>query len=69
MATHSSVLAWKIPWTVEPGGTCLSAHTLFALGGLSWSLACGILVPHTGFEPVSLALQGGFLTSPLESTR
>ena len=19
MATHSSVLAWKIPWTVEPG--------------------------------------------------
>ena len=52
MATHSSVLAWKIPWTVEPGGTRLSAHTLFALGGLSWSLACGILVPHPGFEPV-----------------
>jgi len=20
MATHSSVLAWKIPWTQEPGG-------------------------------------------------
>jgi len=20
MATHSSVLAWKIPWTGEPGG-------------------------------------------------
>ena len=20
MATHSSVLAWRIPWTVEPGG-------------------------------------------------
>ena len=20
MATHSSVLAWKTPWTVEPGG-------------------------------------------------
>ena len=20
MATHSSNLAWKIPWTVEPGG-------------------------------------------------
>ena len=19
-ATHSSILAWKIPWTVEPGG-------------------------------------------------
>ena len=20
MATHSRILAWKIPWTVEPGG-------------------------------------------------
>ena len=20
MATHSGVLAWRIPWTVEPGG-------------------------------------------------
>ena len=20
MATHSSIFAWKIPWTVEPGG-------------------------------------------------
>ena len=20
METHSSILAWKIPWTVEPGG-------------------------------------------------
>ena len=20
MATHSSTLAWRIPWTVEPGG-------------------------------------------------
>ena len=20
MATHASILAWKLPWTVEPGG-------------------------------------------------
>ena len=20
MATHSSILAWEIPWTVDPGG-------------------------------------------------
>ena len=25
MATHSSVLAWRIPWTEEPG-TCSSVH-------------------------------------------
>ena len=23
MATHSSILAWKIPWTEEPGIVCL----------------------------------------------
>ena len=22
MATHSSILAWRIPWTEEPGGLC-----------------------------------------------
>ena len=22
-ATHSSILAWKIPWTEEPGGLCI----------------------------------------------
>ena len=26
MATHSSILAWKIPWTEEPGG-------LWSMGG------------------------------------
>ena len=23
MATHSSILAWRIPWTEEPGGMVL----------------------------------------------
>ena len=27
MATHSSILAWKIPWTVEPGRLqCIGSH-------------------------------------------
>ena len=30
MATHSSALAWKIPWTEEPG-------RLQSLGSLSWT--------------------------------
>ena len=30
MATHSSALAWKIPWTEEPGG-------LQSVGSLSWT--------------------------------
>ena len=30
MATHSSILAWKIPWMEEPGG-------LQSMGSLSWT--------------------------------
>ena len=29
-ATHSSILAWEIPWTVEPGG-------LQSMGSQSWT--------------------------------
>ena len=29
MATHSSILAWRIPWTEESGG-------LWSIGSLSW---------------------------------
>ena len=29
MATHSTVLAWKIPWTQEPGGLqSMGLHTV-----------------------------------------
>ena len=27
MATHSSILAWKIPWTEEPGGATVHGVT------------------------------------------
>ena len=30
MATHSSILAWRIPWTGEPGG-------LQSIGSQSWT--------------------------------
>ena len=26
MATHSSILAWRIPWTEEPGGLQCMGH-------------------------------------------
>ena len=26
MATHSSILAWKIPWTEDLGGLCPQGH-------------------------------------------
>ena len=30
MTTHSSILAWRIPWTEEPGG-------LLHMGSQSWT--------------------------------
>ena len=39
-------------------------HWVFVVAcGLSCSMACGILVPRPGMEPVSLALEAGFLTT------
>ena len=36
MATHSSVLAWRIPWTEEPGGLqSIGLHTQTLLKQLS----------------------------------
>ena len=29
MATGSSILAWRIPWTEEPGGLCPLCHKSF----------------------------------------
>ena len=26
MATHASILAWRIPWTEEPGGLRVAHH-------------------------------------------
>ena len=45
MATHSSTLAWRIPWTEEPGGLqSIGSHRV----GHNWSnLAC----PHTCRTP------------------
>ena len=56
MATHSSILAWKIPWSEEPGGawratvhgvikswTWLSEHTYIRFGGSNF-LRKGILL-------------------------
>ena len=45
MATHSSILTWRIPWTEEPGGSQnvghdeATEHSL--INGVKWSLNCG----------------------------
>ena len=73
MATHSNILAWRIPWTEEPGGLWSKVSqrvgylTLvgFTRGEFLWVLgfflpchmASGILVPPPGIEPRRLAVK------------
>ena len=48
-ATHSSILAWRIPWTEEPGGLCMVHGVTESWTQLSdW--ACGIHVSYTVLE-------------------
>ena len=65
MATHSSILAWKIPWTEEPGGLqtigSQRVDTTKRLHSLTHSR--GIFVPRSGMKPVSPAPAGGLLTT------
>ena len=62
MATHSSVLAWRIPWTEEPGGLPSTGsqrvsqdrapepgRTLTSLDCLSETLPCAVLGPEMRF--------------------
>ena len=55
MATHSSILAWKIPWTEEPGGLqsmesqrvrqdLATEHTYTGALLLTWILEIGFLL-------------------------
>ena len=53
MATHTSVLAWRIPWTEEPGGSftfikrLFSSFSLSAIGMTNANQNCNEASPHT----------------------
>ena len=63
MATHSSILAWRSPWTEEPGGlqstglqvTNTHTHTH------THTHTCFTLLPQLNLEPLSLRSKGVFL--------
>ena len=43
MATHSSILAWRIPWTEEPGGLqAMGSHRVILLLVLFIEMPAGI---------------------------
>ena len=49
MATHSSILAWRIPWTEEPGGLQSIGSERF--GHDKSNLACTLKSGHRGNLP------------------
>ena len=53
MATHSSVLAWRIPWTEEPGGLqSTGSQSRTRLSDGTAAAACGWKAPLPGLHRV-----------------
>ena len=50
MATHSSILAWEIPWTEEPGGLQSTGSQRVGPDLGTKQQACEILIPQPGTE-------------------
>ena len=55
MAIHSSILAWRIPWTEEPGG--LQSTGLQRVGHDSTDLACVNEVTDSGSSDTEVDMQ------------
>ena len=56
MATHSSILAWRIPWTEEPSGATVHGVTK----SWTWLTRLGVHTPWTGSqENLRVAVRGG----------
>ena len=53
MASHSSILAWRIPWTMEPGGLqSMGLEESDTTERLNWTeLKLSVIIPKTQFVP------------------
>ena len=60
MATHSSILAWKIPWTEEPSG--LQSMDLQRVGNDQATESIGAEQYMLSYSASHFLLQGIFLT-------
>ena len=51
VATHSSILAWKIPWTEEPGGL-VGTHNQPTRSGLKpqWTFIISFISSESGIQ-------------------
>ena len=52
MAAHSSILAWRIPWTEEPGGYGPWGHRVGLSAHMQKLFFTSLLLVKGSFEPV-----------------
>ena len=59
MATHSSILAWRVPWTEEPAGCSPWGHTESGTRRSDWACTLGTLTwSHQRCGPLAAATPG-----------
>ena len=63
MATHSSILAWRIPWMQEPGG--LQSTGLQRVGH-DWATLLSLSLSHWGFFVFGVSFFGEFQHPPVD---
>ena len=62
MATHSSTLAWRIPWTEEPGGPQSTGHKEARPRQLSPHTLTGLYFSQAPtYSPESICCSQGYL--------
>ena len=54
---------WHVESSLRHAGSSVVAHRLSSCAGVSGPAGCGVLVPGSGIEPRSPALEGGFLAT------
>ena len=70
MATHSSVLAWRIPWTEEPGGLqSMGSQSQTQLSDLARLHGPRVLLQEPGVKVYSLTYNLDFLAGTLDLLR
>ena len=73
IATHSSTLAWRIPWTEEPGGlhpwgrTCARMHTHTHTHTLLLMVEAAVMVGNTAVSHLRPHLINEFVWIPSQS--
>ena len=65
MAPHSSIVAWRIPWTEEPGGQIAKSQT--RLSDFHLTLKLKDLFVKVGIQALKSDSPGSSLGSPLTS--